>query len=316
MKEHNTHISNDVDMQDVIERARKRHYKIAPSYNEADIIAGNYPSEHFTMRLQRYLARAGIASRRGSEKLISAGRVSVNGKIITELGTKVSPKVDTVSVDGVVCKLGNEHVYLILHKPKGYLTTMSDPFGHPCVRELVPKDTYPGLFPVGRLDADTTGLLLFSTDGTMGNRLLHPSHHVEKTYLCVVAGKLSKTAQTQLEQGIMLEDGITQPARLRILSSHHPHTHLDATHSIMDNIPKKIPHTICELTIHEGRYHQVKRMFDAIGAPVLRLHRISFGPLRLEGDILYGTWRMCTETEIAQLVETVSDTSQTHGAKI
>lgn len=314
MKEIDTNILHPCDKEDMIERARKRHYKVTPTYDEADIIAGNYPSEHFTMRLQRYLARAGVASRRGSEKLISAGRVSVNGRTITELGTKVSPRDDTVCVDGVICKLGDEHVYLMLHKPQGYLTTMSDPFGHPCVKELVPKDTYPGLFPVGRLDADTTGLLLFSTDGTMGNRLLHPSHHVEKTYLCVVAGHLSKAAQHQLERGIMLEDGITQPARIRMISNNHPHTRLDATHSIMDTISKKIPYTICELTIHEGRYHQVKRMFDAVDAPVLRLHRLSFGPLRLQGDILYGKWRMCTESEVAQLIQIVSDTSTTHPA--
>ena len=146
------------------------------------------PEQPFPMRLQKFLARAGVASRRGSEDLMTAGRVSVNGQIVTELGSKVDPKVDVVCVDGREVHLEDGSVYLMLHKPKGYLTTMDDPQGRPCVAQLVPRGRYPGLFPVGRLDKDTTGLLLFTTDGDMGQRLLHPKHHVDKTYQAHVAG--------------------------------------------------------------------------------------------------------------------------------
>ena len=132
---------------------------------------GEYPH---TMRLQRFLARAGVASRRGSENLMTAGRVTVNGKVASELGTKVDVDCDVIAVDGHVVKLAEHPVYLMLHKPAGYLTTMSDPKGRPCVAELVPTDLHPGLFPVGRLDLDTTGLLLFTTDGDLAHELLHP----------------------------------------------------------------------------------------------------------------------------------------------
>ena len=140
------------------------------------------------MRLQKFLARAGAASRRGSENLMTAGRVTVNGQVVTELGSKVDPLVDEVAVDGVPVYLAQGPVTIMLHKPAGYVTTMSDPQGRPTVAELVPTDRFPGLFPIGRLDFDTTGLLLFSTDGELGNGLLHPRHHVEKRYLALVNG--------------------------------------------------------------------------------------------------------------------------------
>lgn len=141
------------------------------------------------MRLQRFLARAGVASRRGSEGLMTAGRVRVNGEVKTELGTKVDPRCDEVTVDGVPVVLGSGPAYIMLNKPAGFLTTMSDPHGRPTVAELVPSKKFPGLFPVGRLDMDTTGLLLFTTDGDLGQRLLHPSHHVWKTYRAIVDGR-------------------------------------------------------------------------------------------------------------------------------
>ena len=143
------------------------------------------------MRLQRFLARAGVASRRGSENLMTAGRVTVNGKVASELGTKVDVECDVIAVDGHVVKLAERPVYLMLHKPAGYLTTMSDTKGRPCVAELVPTDLHPGLFPVGRLDLDTTGLLLFTTDGDLAHELLHPSRHVEKTYIAHVDGRVT-----------------------------------------------------------------------------------------------------------------------------
>ena len=151
----------------------------------SDAAAGTYPH---TMRLQRFLARAGVASRRGSEALMTAGRVTVNGQVACELGTKVDVDRDVVEVDGQRVKLDGGAVYLMLNKPAGYLTTMSDPHGRPCVAELVPTSAHPGLFPVGRLDLDTTGLLLFTTDGDLGQALLHPSHHVEKVYVARVDG--------------------------------------------------------------------------------------------------------------------------------
>ena len=144
-----------------------------------------------TMRLQRFLARAGVASRRGSEDLMTAGRVTVNGQVATELGTKVDVDRDHIEVDGMPVKLNQGAVYLMLYKPTGYLTTMSDPQERPCVADLVPRDRFPGLFPVGRLDRDTTGLLLFTTDGDLSQDLLHPSKHVYKTYQALVDGHLT-----------------------------------------------------------------------------------------------------------------------------
>ena len=167
------------------------------------------------MRLQRFLARAGVASRRGSEDLMTAGRVTVNGVVTRELGSKVDPAVDEVAVDGRPVRLGAGAAYLMLNKPAGYLTTMRDPQGRPCVAELMPCDRYPGLFPVGRLDLDTTGLLLFTTDGDLGQLLLHPSHHVWKTYEALVDGRMRERELDPLRDGIRLDDGPCQPARCR-----------------------------------------------------------------------------------------------------
>ncbi|MDO5791890.1 MAG: pseudouridine synthase, partial [Coriobacteriia bacterium] len=169
------------------------------------------------MRLQKFLARAGAASRRGSENLMTAGRVTVNGQVVTELGSKVDPLVDQVAVDGVPVRLEGGPVTIMLHKPAGYVTTMSDPQGRPTVAELVPTDRFPGLFPIGRLDFDTTGLLLFSTDGELGNGLLHPRHHVEKRYLALVNGKPTPEQLAQLERGIQLDDGMTAPAKAALV---------------------------------------------------------------------------------------------------
>ena len=160
------------------------------------------------MRLQKFLARAGAASRRGSENLMTAGRVTVNGKVVTELGSKVDPLVE-VAVDGAVVRLADGPVTIMLHKPAGFVTTMSDPQGRRTVAELVPTERYPGLFPIGRLDFDTTGLLLFSTDGELGNGLLHPKHHVTKRYLACVEGRPTERDLALLRRGIELDDGPT-----------------------------------------------------------------------------------------------------------
>ena len=234
------------------------------------------------MRLQRFLARAGVASRRGSEDLMTAGRVSVNDVVVSELGAKVDPRVDIVAVDGQVVSLADERVYLMLNKPAGTITTMDDPQGRPCVADLVPREPA-GLFPVGRLDRDTTGLLLFTTDGEMAHRLLHPRHHVEKVYLATVEGVPSDLALQRLRDGLVLDDGVTAPARAEVR----------ATRQGLSDV---------EIAIREGRKRQVRRMLEAVGHPVVALHRTEFGPLAL-GDLAIGSYRALSPEEVAALAD-------------
>lgn len=245
-----------------------------------------------TMRLQRFLARAGVASRRGSEDLMTAGRVKVNGEVKCELGTKVDTDRDRVEVDGIPVTLDTGATYIMLYKPTGYLTTMSDPQGRPCVADLVPRDRYPGLFPVGRLDRDTTGLLLFTTDGDLAQDLLHPSKHVYKTYLALVDGRLTDRELEPLRRGIELDDGVCQPAICRILSAHEA----------IDVTPQGVKSgtTAVEVIIREGRKNQVKRMLGKIHHPVIRLHRSNFGGLELR-DVAKGSWRHLTDREVSLL---------------
>lgn len=233
------------------------------------------------MRVQKFLARAGVASRRGSENLMTTGRVSVNGHVVTELGSKVDPRCDVVRVDGHIVHLSDGSTTLMLNKPAGYITTMSDPFGRACVAELVPIDAYPGLFPIGRLDADTTGILLFSTDGELGNGLLHPRKHVDKTYQALVEGSVSEEELERLRSGVELEDGMTAPAEARLICVSEDESRLD-------------------ITIHEGRKRQVRRMCATVGHPVVTLHRSRFGPLAL-GDLPEGSWRMLSGSEVEAL---------------
>ena len=263
------------------------------------------------MRLQKFLARAGAASRRGSENLMTAGRVTVNGVVVTELGSKVDPLVDEVAVDGMPVRLADGPVTLMLHKPAGPLTTMSDPFGRPTVAELVPTDRYPGLFPIGRLDQDTTGLLLFSTDGDLGNHLLHPRHHVLKRYYALVEGAPSEPQLDRLRSGIVLDDGPTQPAQARLLAGAEeaaaralleaPGLPADASRQYRAaRAARAKKRTVVEIGLREGRKHQVKRMLDAVGHPVAALHRAAFGPLEL-GDLPRGGWRLLSAEEVAAL---------------
>ena len=245
-----------------------------------------------TMRLQRFLARAGVASRRGSEDLMTAGRVRVNGEVVSELGSKVDLAVDAVTVDGVPCTLTDDHVYLMLFKPAGCLTTMSDPQGRRCVAELVPTHTYPGLFPVGRLDADTTGLLLFTTNGEVANRMLHPSNHVEKHYVALVRGTLGAGDVRRLEQGVSLRTDKARPAQVERIGPHDGR----ALPVVGEGVPYGC--SVVGLTIHEGKKHQVKRMLKAVGHEVIRLHRDEFGPLKL-GRMLPGQLRRLSFAEQA-----------------
>lgn len=270
------------------------------------------------MRLQKFLARAGVASRRGSENLMTAGRVTVNGQVVTELGSKVDPLVDEVAVDGVPVRLAAGPVTIMLHKPAGYVTTMSDPQGRPTVADLVPTDRYPGLFPIGRLDFDTTGLLLFSTDGELGNGLLHPRHHVEKRYLALVNGKPTPEELARLERGIRLDDGMTAPAKASLVDGAQAKralAMLEVPPAVPDHEPNgSVPspqraailrkrsqeRTVVRVVLREGRKRQVKRMLSAIKHGVLALHRDSFGPIEL-GDLPRGQWRELTPEEVAAL---------------
>jgi 23S rRNA pseudouridine2605 synthase len=239
------------------------------------------------MRLQKFLARAGAASRRGSEDLMTAGRVTVNGVVVTELGSKVDPLTDEVAVDGRAIRLADGCAYFALNKPRGYMTTMSDPEGRPTVAELFPKDAPAGLFPVGRLDFDTEGLLLLTTDGDLAQVLLHPKHHVVKAYIATVEGVPSPATLARLRKGVELDDGMTAPAGAVLVSRTGEASH-------------QTGRAVVELRIREGRKRQVRRMLSAVGHPVIRLQRVSFGPIAL-GELAPGDVRPLTQDEVEAL---------------
>ena len=228
------------------------------------------------MRLNAYLARAGVASRRRADELILAGRVSVNGAR-GELNTVVGSR-DVVEVDGLRVT-AQPLAYVLLHKPAGVVTTAKDPHGRTTVIDLVPHT--PRVVPVGRLDADTTGALLLTNDGPLAHRLAHPRYGVEKVYEAEVEGVPSKDALRMLRAGVVLEDGTTAPAGARVLE-------------------RGSRASVLELTLHEGRKHQVKRMCDTVGHPVRRLHRSRYAELDLEG-VEVGEWRELTPDEVAGL---------------
>jgi 23S rRNA pseudouridine2605 synthase len=225
------------------------------------------------MRLNAYLARTGVASRRGADELIKRGRVRVNG-VTGELNTFVK-EGDVVDLDGRLL-VPQRIAYVLLHKPAGVVTTASDPQGRPTVVELVEHESR--VVPVGRLDADTTGVLLLTNDGELAHRLAHPRYEVEKVYEAEVEGQPSDEALALLEQGLELDDGPTAPAHARRLGPSH-----------------------IELSIHEGRKHQVKRMLETVGHPVTRLHRSRYAGLTPDG-LEPGQWRELTDDEVAALV--------------
>lgn len=233
------------------------------------------------MRLQKFLSSAGVESRRRSEKLILEGRVSVNGETVAELGVKVDPAVDRVQVDGHDVSLTEQEkfVYLVLNKPGGYVSTMDDPQHRPCVASLVPDD-FGRIYHVGRLDRDTTGLLLFTNDGELHRALLAPASHVDKRYRVEVDGRLAEVEVQPLREGLMLDGRRCAPA--------------------MVTIDEAGPTSRVTCIIHEGRKRQVKRMFAAIGHPVLRLMRDRFGPIEL-GDLPEGEWRLLDDDEVEAL---------------
>jgi len=265
------------------------------------------------MRLQKFLARAGVASRRACEAFIVEGRVSVNGSVVTELGAKVDPSRDVVKVDGKRVELAAENVTIMLHKPAGYTTTMSDPHAKRTVAELVPADKLAGLFPVGRLDTDTTGLLLFTTDGELGNALMHPKRHVVKTYIALVEGQMEDSVAKRLSRGIELSDGMTLPAEVRVARGLEARMCAALIGQGKDASGRAKRHdgkrsravlekggTYVIVGLREGRNRQVRRMMEAVGHPVIALHRESLGPVTL-GDLPRGAWRELSSEEVDAL---------------
>jgi 23S rRNA pseudouridine2605 synthase len=227
------------------------------------------------MRLAKYLAAAGVASRRASEEIVRAGRVTVAGELVTDPARNVS-EGDAVALDGRAIHQPKERLVYALNKPRGVVSTARDPQGRPTVVSLVAASSR--LYPVGRLDADTTGLILLTNDGELAQRLTHPSFEVPKTYRATVANApVRDAALTALRHGIELEDGLTAPARVR-----------------------RVAANVLELTIHEGRKRQVRRMCEAVGHPVRQLERVAFGPLKL-GTLRAGSYRRLTDKEVQAL---------------
>ncbi|MBU5677524.1 rRNA pseudouridine synthase [Alkaliphilus sp. MSJ-5] len=231
------------------------------------------------MRLQKFLATCGVASRRKSEELIISGRVKVNGNIITEMGFKVNPDIDHVFVDDRNVVLEERKVYIMLNKPIGYVTTVAEQFNRKKVTDLV--DVPYRIFPVGRLDYNTSGLLILTNDGELTFRLTHPKFKVEKVYVAKIKGVPTKDELNAFENGLKIENYITAPSKIKILKELNGNC-------------------VVEVTIREGRNRQVRKMCDTIGHPVLELKRIKMGRIHL-GNLEVGNWRYFTEREIDYL---------------
>lgn len=232
------------------------------------------------MRLQKYMAQSGVASRRKSEEIILEGRVKVNNNIVKELGTKVDPRRDVVKVDNKVIKLEDKRVYIMLNKPEGYVTTLKDKHSEKIVLDLI-DGVEERIFPIGRLDADTTGLLLMTNDGDLAYKLTHPSHEVPKKYIAQVKGVPNSKKLNRFRKGLRIDGRITSKAYIRILK-------------------KQRDFSVLEISIHEGRNRQVRKMCEYIRHPVVELKRIGIGDLRL-GSLELGKWRYLTEKEINYL---------------
>lgn len=232
------------------------------------------------MRLQKYLSRAGVASRRAAEALIVSGRVRVNGQVVTELGVKVDPERDEVAVDGRRVRLARP-VWIALHKPTGYVSTRKDPEGRPTIYDLLPEK-YHGLFYVGRLDLNSEGLLLLTNQGDVAHRLMHPSYEIERVYDVVVRGEVGDEAIARLREGVELEDGIARAERVKLRR------------------PPQQGTSRLVLTLKEGRNREVRRMLRAVGHGVIRLRRIRYGPVKL-GDLESGAWRRLRREEVDAL---------------
>ncbi|HEY5854247.1 MAG TPA: pseudouridine synthase [Aldersonia sp.] len=239
------------------------------------------------VRLQKVLAQAGVASRRAAEQMIAAGRVEVDGRIVTEQGLRIDPDTAVVRVDGTRIVVREELVHLALNKPRGWQSTMSDDLGRPCVGDIVAERVAAGqrLFHVGRLDADTEGLLLLTNDGELAHRLMHPSYEVSKTYLATVDGEVLRPVAKQLREGVELDDGLAEVDRFTVLEVGEGRS-------------------LVRVVLHEGRKHIVRRLLEAVGHPVTRLVRTNVGPVAL-GDQRPGTLRVLGRTEVGKLYEVV-----------
>jgi 23S rRNA pseudouridine2605 synthase len=236
------------------------------------------------VRLQRVLAAAGLGSRRACEQLIEEGRVEVDGKKVVVQGMRVDPKKAVIKVDGLRIASAPDHVYLVLNKPKGVVSTMSDPEGRPSLQEYV-GDREARLFHVGRLDQDTEGLILLTNDGDLAHRLSHPSFGVEKTYLAEVTGPVARDVGKRLKQGVELEDGLVQVDSFRLVSQ----------------VGSRV---MVEVKLHEGRKHVVRRMLTEVGHPVTQLVRTDLGPISL-GNLKPGKQRKLSQQEIGALYRAV-----------
>jgi 23S rRNA pseudouridine2605 synthase len=232
------------------------------------------------IRLQKIIADAGIASRREAEELIREGMVTVNGKPVVNLGTKVDPEKNHIKVKGKLIRLESRKVYLALNKPAGFITTRNDPQGRPTVLSLI-RGVRERINPIGRLDLHTEGLLLLTNDGELTHALTHPSHHLPKVYLAKVKGKPTPEQLKKLARGIRLEDGMTAPAEIRRM--------------------KTLPaNTIVQVTLYEGKNRQIRRMFEKIGHSVLKLERVRIGPIYL-GRLAPGKFRQLDPSEVEKL---------------
>ena len=237
------------------------------------------------IRLQKVMASAGVASRRVCEEMISEGRVEVDGQVVTELGVRVDPKTAVIHVDGLRIQLDENMVYMVFNKPKGVVSTMEDPDGRPCISDFVRNSHGERLFHVGRLDVSTEGLLLLTNDGELANRLTHPSYEVPKTYLVQVRGPFPQGIGAELKAGVELEDGIASVDSFKLV----------------DSTPG---HVLIEVVLHSGKNRIVRRLFDAVGFPVLRLVRVKVGPIGL-GDQRQGSIRNLGRQEVGHLLASV-----------
>jgi 23S rRNA pseudouridine2605 synthase len=238
------------------------------------------------VRLQKLLAQSGVASRRRCEELMLAGEVEVDGEVVTRLGTKVDPRTAVIRVEGRRLPPVSPHVYLVMNKPRGVVSTMSDPQGRRTLADFV-ADRPERLFHVGRLDTDTEGLIILTNDGDFAQRLAHPSYEVDKTYVAEVAGVPTRATLRRLETGVDLEDGPVQPSQVRLVSRHGEGGSGRA---------------IVELVIHEGRNRIVRRLLDAVGHPVRRLTRTRIGPVGV-GTLRTGELRELTRDELGALLD-------------
>jgi len=244
-------------------------------------------------RLQKIISAAGVASRRAAEELIASGRVRVNGQVVTELGSKADASKDHIKVDGKLINPKQPMTYIMLNKPAGYVTTMSDPEGRPTVQDLM-KGVKVRVYPVGRLDYNTEGMLIMTNDGDFAHVVTHPKHELPKTYLAKIKGVLDDKAIESLETGVYLDDGKTAPAKVK-------------------KVRKEEANSWVEITIHEGRKRQVRRMFDRVGRSVIKLKRTKTGNLML-GDLPEGSFRHLTHEEVQGLKELAQNAEQGPGA--